>query len=71
MFWAEIQANAIKRGRPISVGDAWIAALRLLMKCLGYTTIPATSKTFRVSVDKQSLRQTGQQITLIVAINPP
>ncbi len=29
LFWAEIQANAIKRGRPISVGDAWIAATAL------------------------------------------
>ncbi|MDT5061667.1 MAG: tRNA(fMet)-specific endonuclease VapC [Acidobacteriota bacterium] len=26
LFWAEIQANATKKGRPISVGDAWIAA---------------------------------------------
>jgi predicted nucleic acid-binding protein len=30
LFWAEIQANAIKRGRPISVGDAWIAATALV-----------------------------------------
>ena len=29
LFWAEIQANAIKSGRPISVGDAWIAATAL------------------------------------------
>jgi predicted nucleic acid-binding protein len=29
LFWAKIQANAIKQGRPISVGDAWIAATAL------------------------------------------
>ena len=29
LFWAEIQANATKKGCPISVGDAWIAATAL------------------------------------------
>lgn len=29
LFWAKIQANATKKGRPISVGDAWIAATAL------------------------------------------
>ena len=29
LIWAEIQANAIRKGRPISVGDAWIAATAL------------------------------------------
>ncbi len=29
LFWAEIQANAIRKGHPISVGDAWIAATAL------------------------------------------
>jgi predicted nucleic acid-binding protein len=29
LFWAEIQGHAIKSGRPISVGDAWIAATAL------------------------------------------
>ena len=29
LFWAEVQANATKKGFPISVGDAWIAATAL------------------------------------------
>ena len=30
LSWAEIRANAKQKGRPISTGDAWIAATALV-----------------------------------------